>query len=223
MTARKSGPLPRNILLTAFEPFGGDPVNPSLLIARQLDGVTIAGARVVAVELPCVFHRALTALDEALERTRPVLAVALGLAAGREGLSIERVAINVDDARIPDNAGAQPVDEPIAADGPAAWFSTLPIKAIAAALREAGVPASVSQTAGTFVCNHVFYGLQQRLAGTDVRSGFIHVPLLPEQAAPYPGKPVLALEEQVSGVRLALQVALTHQGEDLRLSGGAVA
>ena len=212
-----------NILLSAFEPFGGDRVNPSLLIARHLDGETIAGALVVAVELPCVFHRALSALDEALARTRPVLAVALGLAAGREGLSIERVAINVDDARIPDNAGAQPVDEPIVPGGPAAWFSTLPIKAMAAELDAAGVPASVSQTAGTFVCNHVFYGLQQRLAGTGVRSGFIHVPLLPEQAARYPGKPVLALEDQVRGVRLALQVALTHQGEDLRAVGGAVA
>jgi pyrrolidone-carboxylate peptidase len=127
------------ILVTAFEPFGGDAVNPSLLIARQLDGVAVAGARVVAVELPCVFHQALSTLDEALARTRPVLAVALGL------------------------------------------------------------------------------------AGTGVRSGFIHVPLLPEQAERYPGKPVLALAEQVRGVRLALQVALTHQGADLRLAGGAVA
>jgi len=211
------------VLLTAFEPFAGDPVNPSLLIARQLDGEFIAGARVVAVELPCVFHRALAVLDEALGRTRPTLAVALGLAAGREGLSIERVAINVDDARIPDNAGAHPVDEAIAKGGPAAWFSTLPIKAIAAALQEAGVPATVSQTAGTFVCNHVFYGLQQRLAGTGVRSGFIHVPLLPEQSAQHLGKPVLALDEQVRGVRRALEVALTHQGPDLRRAGGAVA
>ena len=211
------------ILLTAFEPFGGDPVNPSLLIARQLHGETVAGARVVMVELPCVFHRALVVLDEALARTRPTLAVALGLAAGREGLSIERVAINVDDARIPDNVGAQPVDEAIAPEGPAAWFSTLPIKAMVAALKHAGVPASVSQTAGTFVCNHVFYGLQQRLAGTGVRSGFIHVPLLPEQAAQYPGKPVLALEDQVRGVRLALEVAMTHRGEDLRAVGGTVA
>jgi pyroglutamyl-peptidase len=211
------------ILLTAFEPFGGDPVNPSLLIARQLHGETVAGARVVMVELPCVFHRALVVLDEALARTRPTLAVALGLAAGREGLSIERVAINVDDARIPDNVGAQPVDEAIAPEGPAAWFSTQPIKAMVAALKQAGVPASVSQTAGTFVCNHVFYGLQQRLAGTGVRSGFIHVPLLPEQAAQYPGKPVLALEDQVRGVRLALEVAMTHRGEDLRAVGGTVA
>ena len=222
MESQRTMNTPR-ILLTGFEPFGGDPVNPSLLIARALDGEVVAGARVEAVELPCVFHRALSALDEALAHTRPVLAVALGLAAGREGLSIERVAINVDDARIPDNAGAQPVDEPIAPGGPAAWFSTLPIKAMAAELNAAGVPASVSQTAGTFVCNHVFYGLQQRLVGTGVRSGFIHVPLLPEQAARYPGKPVLALEDQVRGVRLALQVALTHQGADLRAVGGAVA
>ena len=222
MESQRTMNTPR-ILLTGFEPFGGDLMNPSLLIARALDGEMVAGGRVVALELPCVFHRALSALDEALVRTRPVLAVALGLAAGREGLSIERVALNVDDARIPDNAGAQPVDEPIVPGGPAAWFSTLPIKAIAAELNAAGVPASVSQTAGTFVCNHVFYGLQQRLAGTGVRSGFIHVPLLPEQAAQYPGKPVLALEDQVRGVRLALEVAMSHQGADLRAVGGAVA
>lgn len=214
--------VPR-VLLTAFEPFGDDTVNPSLLIARSLDRELVAGARVVAVELPCVFHASLAVLDEALARTRPTLAVALGLAAGREGLSIERVAINIDDARIPDNVGAQPVDEPVAPGGPAAWFSTLPIKAMVAALNQAGVPASVSQTAGTFVCNHVFYGLQQRLAGTGVRSGFIHVPLLPEQAGLHPGKPVLALTEQVRGVRLALEVALAHRGEDLRAVGGAVA
>lgn len=209
-----------NLLLTAFEPFGGDDLNPSLLIARALDGEGIGGARVRAVQLPCVFGEALEALDRAIADAQPVAAIALGLAAGRSGLWVERVAINVDDARIPDNAGAQPVDEPIDAAGPAACFSTLPIKAIVAAIRAAGLEAGVSQTAGTFVCNHVFYGLQRRLAGTRVRSGFIHVPLMPEQAARHPGAPTMPLKDMVDGVRIALQVSLAHRGDDLRLSAG---
>jgi pyroglutamyl-peptidase len=211
------------ILLTGFEPFGGDLVNPSALVCRALHGQRVGHATVQAVELPCVFGRALQVLDEALAATSPVLVLALGLAAGRAEISVERVAINVDDARIPDNAGAQPVDLPVVADGPAAWFSTLPVKAIVAALRHAGLPAAVSQTAGTFVCNHVFYGLQHRLAGSGVRSGFIHVPLIEAQASAHPGLPTLPLDDLVRGVRTALRVALTHEGVDVRVGGGAVA
>lgn len=215
--------MPPQILLTAFEPFGGDDVNPSREIARALHGETVEGERVCAVELPCVFGAALQALDRALEETQPVLAVSLGLAAGRAGLSVERVAINVDDARIADNAGAQPVDAPVVSGGPAAYFSTLPLKAIVQALREQGLEAAVSQTAGTFVCNHVFYGLQHRLAGRGVRSGFVHVPLLPAQALRYPGQPTMTLDDQVRGVRTVLAVALRHQGADLAMADGRVA
>lgn len=211
------------ILLTGFEPFGGDAVNPSALVCRALDGQQVAHATVHAVELPCVFGRARLALDDALVATSPVLVLALGLAAGRAEISVERVAVNVDDARIADNAGAQPVDVPVVTGGPAAYFSTLPVKAIVAALGAAGLPAAVSQSAGTFVCNHVFYGLQHRLAGTGVRSGFMHVPLLDTQAGEHPGLPTLPLGELVRGVRLALEVALTHEGADARIAGGAVA
>jgi pyroglutamyl-peptidase len=211
------------ILLTGFEPFGGDPVNPSALVCRALHGQRVGQATVHAVELPCVFGRALQVLDGALAATSPVLVLALGLAAGRAEISVERVAINVDDARIPDNAGAQPVDVPVVAGGPAAWFSTLPVKAIVSALRQEGLPAAVSQTAGTFVCNHVFYGLQHRLAGSGVRSGFIHVPLIEAQASAHPGLPTLPLDDLVRGVRTALRVALTHEGVDVRVGGGAVA
>jgi pyroglutamyl-peptidase len=194
------------VLLTAFEPFGGDPVNPSLLIARQLDGQAIAGARVVAVELPCVFGKALVALGEALERTRPVLAVALGLAAGREGLSIERVAINVDDARLPDNAGVLPVDRPITPGGPAAYWSTLPIKVLLADLRSRGLPAGISESAGTFVCNHLFYSLMHALRRRPgVRGGFVHVPLSPTQAARRAGPPPSLATERVG---LALETII---------------
>lgn len=211
------------ILLTGFEPFGGDPVNPSALVGRALHGQRVAHATVHAVELPCVFGRALQVLDEALAAHSPVLALALGLAAGRGEISVERVAINIDDARIPDNAGEQPVDVPVVTGGPAAWFSTLPVKAIVAALRQAGLPAGVSQSAGTFVCNHVFYGLQHRLDGTGVRSGFVHVPLLDTQAAAHPGLPTLPLADLIRGVRIALEVGLTHVGDDTRVTDGAIA
>jgi len=214
------------VLLTGFEPFGGEAVNPSALIAQALHGQVLqAGgtqARVEAVVLPCVFGAALQVLEAALRQHRPLLVLALGQAAGRCELTPERVAINVDDARIADNAGAQPVDRPVVPGGPAAYFSTLPIKAMVAALRAAGVPASVSQTAGTFVCNHVFYGLMHALQQhTTVRGGFMHVPLLPEQAACTSGQPSLALSLQIEGVRLAVQAALAHT-QDLRLAGGSV-
>lgn len=210
------------LLLTGFEPFGGETVNPAWEIARSLDGALIEGVRVRAWQLPCVFGAALRALDEALRAHAPVLVLALGQASGRCDLSLERVAINVDDARIPDNAGAQPVDEPVLPGAPAAYFSTLPIKAMVAGLRAAGYPASVSQSAGTFVCNHVFYGLQHRLAGTAVRGGFMHIPLLPEQAARHPGQPSLPLSTLVEGTRLALALALRTR-EDVREQGGTIA
>lgn len=215
-------PASRPILLTGFEPFDGEAVNPSWLIARALHGETVAGADVIALRLPTEFRRSLRVLRKALRAHAPTLVVALGQAAGRAELSIERVAINVDDARIPDNAGAQPIDAPVVRGGPAAHFSTLPVKAIAAALRARGIPAAVSQTAGTFVCNHVFYGLQHALSGTRVRSGFVHVPCLPEQTAARPGVPSLPLDTMIDGVREALRVAAMHRGPDLRERGGAV-
>lgn len=209
------------ILLSGFEPFGGESINPSWEVARAMDGLTVAGRRIVSVQLPCVFGLTLRRLAEALETHRPAMVVALGQAGGRCELSIERVAINVDDARIPDNAGASPVDEPVVAGGPAAYFSTLPIKAMVAALRVAGYPAAVSQTAGTFVCNHVFYGLQHMLRERSVRSGFVHIPYLPEQAARHPGQPSMPLATMIAGVQLALEVALRTQ-TDLHQSGGAI-
>lgn len=208
----------KNVLLTGFEPFGGESVNPSWELARALNGEVIAGQRVVSVELPCVFGAALSRLDEAIARVKPVAVLAIGQAGGRCDLSLERVAINVDDARIPDNAGAQPVDEPVVDGGPAAYFSTLPIKAMVAGLRAAGYPASVSQTAGTFVCNHVFYGLQHGLKDRSIRSGFMHIPYLPEQAARHPGAPSLPLPTLVAATRLALELAITAQ--EIRAGGG---
>jgi pyroglutamyl-peptidase len=213
------------ILLTGFEPFGGESLNPSWQVAQALHGAVIgsgAGAALVhSVCLPCVFGQAKQALQQALRRHKPVLVLALGQAGGREGFTVERVAINVDDARIPDNAGQRPIDEPVLAAGPAAYFATLPIKAMVAALQQAGWPAAVSQTAGTYVCNHVFYSLMHALRRRPgVRGGFMHLPLVPGQDAALAGQPSLPLDAQIAGVRLALLTAL-DAGADLRLSGGA--
>lgn len=205
------------VLITGFEPFDGEAVNPSWEVVKRLDGAIIAGERVVARQLPCVFNEALTVLHAALDELSPALTLAIGQAGGRADITVERVAINVDDARIPDNKGQQP----IVAGGPAAWFSSVPIKAIVAALRKQGIPASVSQTAGTFVCNHVMYGLLHKLQGqTGVKGGFIHIPYLPEQAAAHPGEASMALETIRAALETAIAVSLTHD-DDLSVTGGA--
>ena len=213
------------ILLTGFEPFGGDSVNPSWLVAQHLAGVDLAGAQLQALQLPCVLGLSAQRLVQALAQHQPDVVVALGLAQGREGISIERVAINVDDARIPDNAGQQPIDTPVVPGGPAAYFSTLPIKRLAQGLQQAGHPVHISQTAGTFVCNHVFYALQHHLRGQHVMSGFVHLPALPEQAARAgrPTPPSMALADQVAAVQQLLQLCVAHASDgDVRVSGGAI-
>jgi pyroglutamyl-peptidase len=215
------------ILVTGFEPFGGQSLNPSWEVARALHGLQLQGAMVVAVQLPCVFAQALPALQQALMQHTPDIVLALGQAEGRCDLSVERIAINVMDARIPDNAGAQPIDVPVIAGGPASYFSTLPIKSLVAGLRAAGFPASVSQTAGTFVCNQVFYALQHTLAGQGVHSGFVHLPLLPEQAAHWPGPslPSWPVGLQIAAVKQALDLLVAHRlqgGADLPLGGGTL-
>jgi pyroglutamyl-peptidase len=211
------------VLLTGFEPFGGEAINPSWEIARALDGWECDGATVRTILLPCVFGDAMQRLDAALHQWQPTLVLSLGQAGGREGISVERVAVNVDDARIPDNLGRQPIDDAVVAGAPAAYFSTLPIKAIVHDLRAAGIAASVSNSAGTFVCNHVFYALMHRLATTPAlartRGGFVHVPWLPEQAQNRADVPAMALEAQIQAVRVAIRSALATQ-HDLRETGG---
>lgn len=218
------------ILVTGFEPFDGQSLNPSWEVARALHGLQLQGAQgaqVTAVQLPCVFAQALPVLQQALAQQGPDIVLALGQAQGRCDFSVERVAINVQDARMPDNAGAQPIDVPVIDAGPTAYFSTLPIKSLVASLKAAGFPASVSQTAGTFVCNQVFYALQHTLAGRGVHSGFMHLPLLPEQAAHWPGPtlPSWPASLQIAGVTQALTVllALRQQGQaDADISGGTL-
>ena len=209
----------KKILLTGFDAFGGESLNPSWLAVKALHGRQVLGHAVVAAQLPTVFDESLIALDALLKKHQPALVICVGQAGGRSALSLERVAINVNDARIADNAAAQPIDTPVVSGGPAAYFTTLPIKAMLAALLQEGIEVEVSQTAGTFVCNHVFYGLMHALATKrtlrHARGGFVHVPFLPEQ-----GTPNMALEEMVRGMRLAVRCALQTR-EDQLLGAGA--
>ncbi|RLU82351.1 pyroglutamyl-peptidase I [Streptomyces griseocarneus] len=209
------------VLLTGFEPFGGESVNPSwqavqAAVARPLDGV-----RPAVAELPCVFGDAMDALRAAVEETDPELVLCVGQAGGRPDVTVERVAVNLDDARIPDNAGAQPVDRPVVPGGPAAYFATLPVKACVAAVRAAGLPASLSHTAGTFVCNHVFYGLMH-LAATErpgLRGGFVHIPYAPEQVTDraLPSLPVAAAAEALR----VIAVTAAGRSQDILAVGGS--
>lgn len=207
------------ILLTGFDPFGGDTDNPSWRVAQALDGQRIAGHFVMAAQLPTVFGASLTELARLVHLHQPAIVLCLGQAGGRASLSVERIGINIEDARIPDNAGAQPVDTAVIAAGPAAYFSSLPVKAMLQAVQRANVPCEVSQTAGTFVCNHVLYGLLHLLAQhpslAHTRGGFVHVPWLPAQGTPH-----LALRDMVRGLYEALWAAALT-GQDLRLAAGA--
>jgi pyroglutamyl-peptidase len=208
------------VLVTGFEPFGNDEVNPSRMAVQALHGRLVGGHRIIGECLPTVFDTSLDELRRLLQRHRPALAICTGQAGGRANLSLERVAINVNDARIPDNAGGQPVDTPVIPGAPAAYFSTLPVKAMLAALLDAGINAEVSQTAGTFVCNHVFYGLMHELATrpelVHTRGGLIHVPWVPGQ-----GQPSMRLVETVEGLKLAIECALATV-TDIRREAGAL-
>lgn len=210
------------ILLTGFTPFGNEDINPSWEAVRALDGKHFGGHRVVARLLPTAFADSQRELALAIDDVQPALLLGVGQAGGRSRLSIERIAINVQDARIADNAGEQPIDVAVVADGPAAYFSTLPIKAMLKALLAEGLPAEVSNTAGTFVCNHVAY-LMLHLAARHrgLRAGFIHIPYLPSQAARFPNAPSMSKEDVVRALSIALEVAAT-QHTDERYGAGAL-
>jgi pyroglutamyl-peptidase len=210
------------VLVTGFEPFGGEKVNPSWDICREL-GAEIAGMRVETVRVPCEFRRSVEVVAAAIERHHPVLVICLGQAGGRTRLGVERVAINVDDARVPDNKGKQPVDEMIAPNGPPAYFPSVPIKAMATAMRAAGAPTEVSNSAGTYVCNHVMYGVLHYIAesGHRARAGFIHVPYSEEQVLDKRDAPSMSVATMVKGVRAAIVAAREHR-HDLKIPEGAI-
>ena len=189
------------ILLTGFEPFGNASLNPSGEIVKQ-----ISGDNIVTAILPVAYAQSAEALLKLIEQHNPDVVICLGQAEGRKEITPERVAINLDDARLADNEGVLRNDVKILEDGPDAHFSTLPIKEIVEAIKAAGVPASVSLSAGAFLCNHVFYVAQNKFAGTKIRSGFVHVPLMDEQAGEFPGLPTMPLDQMVKAVRTMLEV-----------------
>lgn len=207
------------LLLTAFEPFGGADMNPAQEAVRLVPE-RIGDVDIVKMDVPVVFGRAIDAVAAAVEREKPDAVLCIGQAGGRAALTPERVAINVDDASIPDNAGAQPIDRPIVPGGPAAYFSTLPVKAMVAAIRQAGLPASLSNTAGTFVCNHLMYGVLHLLATRcpGVRGGFMHVPFAPQQVTDRPA-PAMSVEDIARGITAAVEAIAAH-GEDMHTAEG---
>lgn len=188
----------KKLLITGFDPFGGALRNPSWEAVRMLPE-RIGDYRLWKLGIPTAFGQGATEVLEAAESAEPDLILCVGLAAGRDAVTPERIAVNIRDARVPDNRGFQPQGQRIAPEGPAAYFATVPVEAMAQAIRAAGVPGAVSNTAGTYVCNDVFYTLLHRYAGTAVRVGFIHVPQLPEQ-----GNPSLSLAQSTTALTAAI-------------------
>ena len=210
-----------NILVTGFDPFGGEKVNPALEAVKSLPS-EIHGAEIHWVEIPTVFYQSAEVLEAEIERYQPDVVLCIGQAGGRASLSPERVAINQDDARIPDNQGNQPIDTPIRLDGQAAYFSTLPIKAMVQAIKEEGLPATVSNTAGTFVCNHLMY---QALYLADkkfpnMRAGFMHIPYMTEQVINKPNTASMNLTDIVRGIEAAIGAIVDYKDKDIKLVGG---
>ena len=209
------------ILVTGFDPFGGEKVNPALEAVKSLPSV-IHGAEIRWVEIPTVFYKSAEVLEAEINRYHPDVVLCIGQAGGRASLTPERVAINQDDARIPDNQGNQPIDEPIRMDGEVAYFSTLPIKAMVQAIKEEGLPATVSNTAGTFVCNHLMY---QALYLADkkfphMRAGFMHIPYLTEQVLNKPNTASMCLTDIVRGIEAAIVAIVDYKDKDIKLVGG---
>jgi len=200
-------------LVTGFEPFGGETVNASLEAVRRLPA-RIGMLEVATAELPTSFSRATAALEAAITRTRPDIVLCVGQAGDRAALCVERVAVNVQDAELADNDGAIPVDAPVVAGGPAAYLATLPVRAAIAALHAEKLPAQLSMSAGTFVCNHVFYGLMHLAAAREhpFRAGLLHVPRLPQQA-PDGKTPHMALDDIVRGILVVLEVSADPKAE----------
>lgn len=191
------------VLLTGFEPFGNASLNPSAEIVKR-----ISGENIVTAILPVTYAQSAERLLALIADHNPDVVICLGQAEGRKEITLERVAINLDDARLADNEGVLRNDVKIVDGGPDAYFSRLPVKEIVEAIKATGAPAAVSLSAGTFLCNHVFYIAQNKFAGTKVRSGFVHVPLMDEQAGGFPGLPTMPLEQMVTAVRAMLEVII---------------
>ena len=210
------------ILVTGFDPFGGEPINPAIESVKRLPD-NIAGAEIIKLEIPTVRKKSLEKIEEAINEHNPDIILSIGQAGGRFDISIERVGINLDDFRIPDNEGNQIIDEPIFPDGENSYFVKLPVKAMVQNVQKNNIPASVSYTAGTFVCNHVLYGvlylIEKKYKGK--KSGFIHIPFLPEQVVDKRNTPSMELSTIVKGLTAAIE-AIVKNDEDIKEVGGTV-
>ncbi|MBP0980241.1 MAG: pyroglutamyl-peptidase I [Oscillospiraceae bacterium] len=209
------------ILVTGFDPFGGDTVNPALELIKQLPS-EIDGCQIITLEVPTVFHKSIQTIRDAIEQHQPDAVLSIGQAGGRPDMTVERVGINCDDARIPDNEGNSPVDAKIFEDGDDAYLLTLPIKAMVKSMQQAGVPASVSNTAGTFVCNHVAYGVAYlaKKYYPNLKTGFMHIPYLPYQAADKRGVASMSLDTLLAGTTAALKAIINNE-KDIEMAYGA--
>ena len=210
------------VLVTGFDPFGGEPINPAWEAVKAMKD-TIAGAEIVKMQIPTVVGKSIEKIHQKMKELQPDLVISVGQAGGRFGVTPERVAINVTDARIPDNEGNQPIDEPIFPDGPAAYFSNLPVKAMVQAIKDAGYPSVLSNSAGTYICNHVMYGILYYIEKEfpNVRGGFIHVPYAPSQVVNKPSTPSMALADITASLEAAVVAAISSK-EDIRAVGGEI-
>ena len=210
------------ILVTGFDPFGGEPINPAIESVKKLPD-NIAGAEIIKLEIPTVRKKSLEKIEKAINEHNPDIILSIGQAGGRFDISIERVGINLDDFRIPDNEGNQIIDEPIFPDGENSYFVKLPVKAMVQNVQKNNIPASVSYTAGTFVCNHVLYGvlylIEKKYKGK--KSGFIHIPFLPQQVVDKRNTPSMELNTIVKGLTAAIE-AIVKNNEDIKEVGGTV-
>lgn len=210
------------VLITGFDPFGGENINPGLEAVKALPD-TIEGAEVIKLQIPTVFRKSLALIEENIIKHNPDIVISIGQAGGRSGITPERVAINMDDASIEDNEKNQPIDTTIFEDGEAAYFSNLPIKAMVKELHNAGLPASISNTAGTFVCNHVMYGIMYMIDKKypNMRGGFIHVPYIPQQVINKPNTASMSRADITKGLELCIKAAIKNN-EDVKAVGGEI-
>ena len=208
------------ILITGFDPFGGEKINPAYEAVKGLEN-SIKGVEIVKKEISTVFRKSINQLEKAIEEENPDVVICVGQAGGRYDITVERVAVNIDDARIEDNDGNQPIDTPIFEDGENAYFASIPIKAMVQKMKENGIPASVSNSAGTFVCNHIMYGLLYLIDKKypHIRGGFIHVPYLPEQVIGKGNIASMSTENIIKGLTLSIEAALEYK-EDIKTQEG---
>ncbi len=210
------------VLITGFDPFGGEKINPAWEAVKKLDD-EIAGAKIIKLQVPTVFRKSIEKLEEAIKEENPDIVLCIGQAGGRYEISIERVAINIDDARIKDNEGNQPIDIPIFEDGENAYFTNLPIKSMVKEMKDNKIPGAVSNTAGTFVCNHLMYGLLYLINKKyeNIKGGFIHVPFIPEQVLEKKNTPCLSLDSITKGLYFAIKAAVENEN-DIKSVGGRI-